>query len=170
MDFLELAHARYSCRKFSDREVEQEKIDKILEAAIAAQTAVNIQPYKIWVVKTPEKIDKLKLATQFTFGAKLVLIVGANEHEGWVRGFDKKNFAQIDASIVANHIMFETHNLGLGTTWVGYFEDSKLKAWFPKINGYEIVGLFPIGYPAEDAKPAPRHTDRKSVDEVVEYY
>ena len=169
MDFLHFADERYSCRKFSDREVEQEKIDKILEAAIAAPTAVNLQPYKIWVVREPKNIDKIKLSTQFTFGAKLILIVGANEQEGWVRGFDKKHFAQIDASIVATHIILAAQSLGLGSTWVGYFENVKLKSMFPKINDYEIVGLFPIGYPADDAKPATRHTDRKPVEELVEY-
>ena len=123
----------------------------------------------MWVIKDPANIEKLKASTQFTFGAKLVMIVGANEHEGWVRGFDQKHFAQIDASIVATHLMLETHDLGLGTTWVGYFEDSKLKAHFPKLRNYEIVGMFPIGYPSEDVKPAPRHFDRKSVNDVVEY-
>ena len=167
MDFLELAKDRYSCRKFSDKEVEQEKIDKILEAAIAAPTAVNIQPYKIWVLKSPEAVKKVSAATSFTFGANVIMIVGANEDEGWERGFDKKKFAQIDATIVATHLMLETHSLGLGTTWVGYFDENKLKGHFPKMNKYKIVGIFPIGYPADDAAPSSRHSLRKPKEELV---
>ena len=167
MDFLKLAKSRYSCRKLSDKEVEQEKIDKIIEAAIAAPTAVNIQPYKIWILKSPEAVQKASLATSFTFGAKLIMIVGADENEGWVRGFDKKNFAEIDAAIVATHLILEVHSLGLGTTWVGYFDENKLKGLFSKLNGYHIVGMFPIGYPADDATPSARHLTRKNKDEVV---
>ena len=63
--------------------------------------------------------------------------------------------------------MLEAHALGLGTTWVGYFDENKLKGQFSKLNGYKIVGLFPIGYPAEDAAPSGRHFSRKTKEELV---
>ena len=68
MNFLELVKARYSCRKMSDKPVEKEKLNQIIEAAIAAPTAKNLQPFKIWVLKSDEAMEKVKQTTHFTFG------------------------------------------------------------------------------------------------------
>ena len=167
MDFMELAKERYSCRKFSDKEVEQEKIEKILEAGILAPTAVNKQPFKIWVLKSEDAISKISQVTNYTFGAKLVFVIGADENEAWVRPFDNKNYAEIDTSIVATHMMLEVQNLGLGTTWIGYFDTAKLIELFPEMSKFSHCVLFPVGYPAEDAQPSPKHTQRKSKEELV---
>lgn len=168
MNFIDLANNRFSCRKFSDKEVEPDKINKVIEAAMAAPTAVNAQPVKIWVINTDESVKKMSNVTNYTFNAKTILVVGALKNSGWVRPFDNKNFAQIDATIVATHIMLEIHDLGLGTTWVGYFDPEKLVQEFEQMKDYDIVGIFPTGYPAQDAKPSPRHYESKRFDEMVE--
>ena len=168
MDFLKLAHERYSCRKFSNQVVEQEKIDKIIEAGMVAPTAINAQPFKIWVIKTQADVEKVALATPFTFGTSIIFAVGAKKEGAYMRNFDGKNFSEIDASIVATHMMLEIHDLGLGTTWVGHFDPVKLKENFPQMSGYEIVALFPVGYPASDAVPSDRHEVSKSFEELVE--
>lgn len=167
MSFLELAHNRYSCRKFSDKKVEHEKIDKIIEAAMASPTAINAQPIKIWIIQGEQNITKVAQATPFTFGTNLIFAVGAKIGEGYTRKFDGKNFAQIDATIVATHMMLEIHDLGLGTTWVGHFDPAKLKEQYPQMNEYEIVGLFPTGYPSEDATPSDRHEVSKPKKDLV---
>ena len=169
MAFLELAHERYSCRKFNDKPVEQDKIDKIIEAALAAPTAVNKQPFKIWVIKDASAIEKLAQITPFTFGAKVIFAVGASESEAWNRPFDKKSFADIDGSIVATHMMLEIQNLGLGTTWVGYFDEKNLIDNFPQMEGYNIVALFPTGYPANDVEISEMHYISKNKEEIVSY-
>ena len=168
MEFLELAKSRYSCRNLTDRKVEAEKVDKILEAAIAAPTACNKQPFKIWVIEKDEDIEKIKVATRFTFGAKLFFVVGAKQDEGWVRKYDGREFADVDASIVATHMMMEIEALGLGTTWVGHFNNTELINQFSNMEGYDLIAIFPVGYPEEDAKPIDMHFQRKSVDELVE--
>jgi len=167
MNFLELTKARYSCRKMSNKEVEPEKLEQVLQAGIAAPTAKNLQPYKIWVIKSDEAMEKLKQATNFTFGAKIVLAVGGNKKEAFTRPIDQVNFAVIDATIVATHLLFAIQDAGLATTWVGMVDEPKLKELFPQMADYEIVALFPLGYAAEDAKPSPRHTERRSKDEAV---
>ena len=167
MEFLELAKARYSCRKLTAKEIEPEKIERILQAAIVAPTAKNIQPFKIWKVTTPSAMDKLKQTTKFTFGAELALIVGVKYDNAFVRPFDNVNFALIDGSIVATHIMLAVQDEGLATTWVGYFDAPKLKELFPEMQDYELIAVFPIGYPADDAKPSNRHEDRKNIAELV---
>ena len=63
MSFLDLAQARYSCRQLTDKAVEPEKIQRILQATIAAPTAKNLQPYTIWQIQSAEAMAKLKQTT-----------------------------------------------------------------------------------------------------------
>ena len=167
MNFLELAKARYSCRKMSEKPVEPEKLEQILQAGIAAPTAKNLQPYKIWVIKSAEAMEKIKQATHFTFGANIVLAIGGKKSEAFVRPSDNENFAIVDASIVATHLLLAIQDAGLATTWVGMFDAPKMKELFPEMQDYELVALFPLGYAADDAKPSPRHEDRRSMNEAV---
>ena len=86
-----------------------------------------------------------------------------------MRSFDKKNFADVDASIAATHMMLEIEALGLGTTWVGHFDAPKLKELFPEMADYELVAIFPVGYPAEDAKPSTRHAERAGIEMIADW-
>ena len=167
MSFLELAHARYSCRSLSDKPVEDTLIEKLLEAARIAPTARNFQPWHLWLFRSPEAIEKLGTATPFLFGAKTALVMGTKRDDAWTRKFDGYNMAPVDAAIAGTHIILAAHDLGLGSTWVGVVDAPLLKKLYPEMEGYEIVGAFPIGYPAADAAPSPRHTERKSIDELV---
>lgn len=167
MSFLELAKARYSCRKLTDKEIEPDKIDRILQAAIAAPTAKNIQPYRIWKISSAEAMNNIKQATNFTFGAKFGLLVGVDKEQAFVRPFDKVNFGNIDGAIVATHIMLAVKDEGLDTTWVGWFDAPKLQELIPETKNYELIAFFPIGYAADDAKPSNRHEDRRSIAEAV---
>ena len=162
-DFLQLAHDRYSVRKLSDREVEQEKIDKIVEAGLKAPTARNLQPFKIWVAKSAEAKNKINKANTFPFvhQAPVLIVVGANAKEGWVRQFDNKSFADVDAAIVATHIMLAIHDLGLGTTWIGRFDEEVLKAEFDEMKDFSLIAIFPVGYIADDCVPSERHPECK---------
>ena len=84
-----------------------------------------------------------------------------------MRKYDGRNFADVDASIVGTHIMLAAHDLGLGTTWVGHFDAPAVHEAFPETEGYDLVALFPIGYPADDASPAEHHFSRKPASELV---
>ena len=162
-DFLQLASDRYSVRKFSDKAVEQEKIDKIIEAGLKAPTARNLQPFKIWVAKSAAAKNKINKANTFPFvhQAPVLIVVGANAKEGWVRQSDNKSFADVDASIVATHIMLAIHDLGLGTTWIGHFDEKVLKAEFGEMKDYSLIAIFPVGYIADDCVPSERHSECK---------
>ena len=171
MEFLKLAKERFSCRKFSSRPVEDEKLEKILDAAILAPTAKNVQPFKIWVFKTDEALRKIKSAIPFPWLSDISVIfaVGGTTEGAFVRPSDNRNFEDVDATIVATHMMLEIQELGLGTTWVGFFDVPKLKEFFPEMKDYDLVALFPVGYPADDVQPADRHSVRKNKAEVVKY-
>ena len=169
MQFSELVKARYSCRKFSDKPVEDEKLNAILDAGISAPTAKNVQPVKIWLIKSPEALAKITSCAPFAWmhNASAVITVGGTEEGAFVRPSDGRNFEDVDAAIVATHIMLAIHDEGLGSTWVGYFDAPKAKELFPEMSGYDLVALFPVGYPADDASPADRHFIRKDKSEMV---
>ncbi len=163
--FQSLAKSRYSCREFRDTPLTEQQIGHILEAARLAPTAANRQPVHVWVVKSPEALGKLKGATDYTYGAPVVFMVGAKSDAAWVRKYDGKNGAEVDAAIVGTHIMLEASALGLGNVWVGSFDPARIKADFPETEGYEIVCLFPVGVAAAGAGPL--HARRQSVEEFA---
>lgn len=168
MEFQELIQKRYSCRKFSGRKVEQKLLDQIIEAGRIAPTACNLQPVKIFQLASDRARDAIRSTCSCTFGADSFLLVGCKEEEGWQRCFDQRKFADVDAAIVASHMMLAIEDLGLSTTWVGYFDAPRLQSLLPQLQGYELIALFPIGYAAEDAAPADRHFSRKAADEILE--
>ncbi|WP_041230307.1 nitroreductase family protein [Deferribacteres bacterium DY0037] len=167
MDFLELAKDRYSVRKFSERKVEQEKIDSILEAGRLAPTAVNYQPQRILVISSDESLDKFRDCTPYHFNAPLALLVCYDSEVSWKRSFDNKDMGEVDASIVATQMMLEVTNLGLGSTWVGHFDPEKIRNAFKIPANIVPVALFPVGYPAESSKPSPKHSSRLAITETV---
>lgn len=170
-DFLSLAKARYSCRRLEPVSVDAETLEKILEAARCAPTAHNNQPVKIWVIQSETALAAVKETAAFPFvqAVNCILAVGALPAEAWVRPFDGKNFADVDGAIVATQMMLAIHNLGLATTWVGHFDADKLKAAFPEMIPYDMIALFPLGKPAEGARPSRLHEDRKPAEESISW-
>ena len=169
MEFTELIKARYSVRKLQSKAVEADKLEAILEAARVAPTACNNQPQKLLVVQSAEAMAKLAKCTPFTFNAPLAIIVCVDMTECWERPFDGNKSGEVDAAIVGTHIVLKVAELGLGTTWVGYFDPAKVKAQFALPDTLVPVAVFPIGYPASDAAPAAFHTQRKPLEETVQY-
>lgn len=89
MDFFTLAKNRYSVRKFSERSVEPEKLEKVLEAARVAPTAHNYQPFRIYVLKSKDAIAKIRELTPCAFNAPIVLMVTICRDEQWVNELEK---------------------------------------------------------------------------------
>lgn len=168
MKFEELAKKRYSCRNLSPKEIDKKLINTILETAISAPTAVNKQAFKIFIMESEESKKKIKEVSKWDFGAETFLIVASKNDDAWTRKYDNHNFGEIDASIVATHIMLQITDLGLETTWIGHFNAPRLKELCPEMKNYELIAIFPIGYPTEDAKPSDKHFQRKSKEELVE--
>ena len=166
MEFLELAKKRFSVRKFEEKPVEEEKIQKIMEAGRVAPTAKNFQPTKVYVIKSEEALEKLRAITPATFKAPVVMLVCTDEASAWVNPFDDFNSHVMDSSIICTHMMMEAEDLGLGTTWVCWFDTAKVKEVFGLPEGIQPRCLLPVGYPAADVKPAPLHDQRKPVEEI----
>ena len=167
MDFNTLIQNRYSCRAFSTSPVEQAKIDRILEAGRIAPTAVNKQPVHVWAVTAPDTLEAIKGVTRSNYGAPLLLIVGCRPADAWVRRYDGKNGAEVDASIVATYLMLAAENEGLATLWVGSFDPALLSGLLPGTDGYELVAMINVGYPAPGTAPSDKHGQRIGMDAFV---
>ena len=166
--FLETAEERYSVRAFRPDAVEDEKITAMLHAARLAPTACNNQPQKIYVVKNEELRAKLAKVTPCTYGAPVIFVVCFDETVSAkgkvVPGYD---FGYTDAAIVCTHLMFEAHEQGLGSCWVGWFAEDDVKQALSLPENIRVADLLPVGYPAEDAKPAALHTSKKPLSETT---
>ncbi len=168
MDFLKLAGERYSCRKFSDRPVEQEKINSILAAAGIAPTAHNYQPFRIYILKSKGAMAKICEITKMTFRAPVVYLICMVESEGWVNEFDGVfNSAELDAGIVITHMMLEAQDLGLGSICACWFDQKLVKDSFGIPDGEQPVALVSVGYPDEKAHPARLHFQRKDMKDII---
>lgn len=167
MKFLELAEQRYSVRKYKDTPIEPEKLNMILEAGRIAPTAKNNQPQKIYVVESTEALEKIKKYTGSHFNAPCILIICYDEKLTW---FDRRiEQASIDPAIVLTHIMLQATELGIGSVWVGACDFEGLHKDFNLPGNYKPIALMPLGYPAEDSVPNPRHTIRKNLEETVQF-
>ena len=168
-DFMELAKARYSVRKFLDKKVPKEIIEKIIEAGMIAPTGCNNQPQRVIVVESQEGLAKIKECTRCHFDAPLVFIISYNKDECWKRPYDGKLSGDIDASIVTTQMMLEAANLGIGSCWVMHYRPEVLKEKFALPDNIESTALLVMGYPAEDAAPAPGHEKSRPENELVSW-
>ena len=169
MDFLTLAKERYSCRYFSDKKVEQEKINKILEAARLAPTGRNSQSQRILVLTDEAELNKLSGCTPYGWNAPLVMIICYDKNECWHRDIDDFDGGAQDICIVTTHMMLEVTDLGLGSTWVGAFDPFKAREIYNIPENLEVAAILPIGYPSESAHPSRLHNDRKPIEEIAFY-
>ena len=167
MEFNDVLQRRYSCRAFESTPVEKDKVDRILEAGRIAPTAVNKQPVHIWAVSNPDTLEAIKGVTRSNYDAPLILVVGCRPSDAWVRRYDGKNGADVDASIVATYLMLAAENEGLATLWVGSFDPALLSDLLPDAESYEPVAMINVGYPAAESTPSPMHGTRKSAYEFV---
>lgn len=169
MNFMELAKKRYSCRSFKKAQVEKEKLDLILEAARIAPSGGNLQPLRLIVVQEQNGLEKISKATSM-YNAPLAIIVCCDTNEVWTRPFDGKSLADIDASVVTDHMMMEATELGLDTVWVCYFKPNVIKNEFNIPSNLEPINILVIGYGnGEPASPNRHNQTRKPLNELVVY-
>jgi nitroreductase len=159
MDIFEVIEKRRSVRKYEGRDIADDDLRKILEAARLAPSAYNAQEYKIFVVKEKQKKEVLASAVAQPFIAQAPVILA-----GIALNPDRKYYA-IDIAIAFDHISLSATALGIGSCWIGAFGNEQIKEIIGAPENSKVVILMPLGYPAD--KPIPKM--RKSFDELVEY-
>ena len=171
MDFAELAKNRFSCRAFTDRAVEPEKLAQVLEAGRIAPTAVNGQPVFVKVIKSPEMLKKIRGLTRMAYNAPVVLMVCYDDNKVYtpVTYLDDFKSGIMDSSIVTTSMMMQATDLGLATLWARGFNASHIEHEFGFEPNVKLACLLDIGYAdAENGGPSPRHSVRKPMEEFAE--
>ena len=167
MDLLTLAKQRCTTRGFTDKEVEKENLDKILEAGRVAPSACNRQPQRIIVVEKPENIKKVEKAYR-TFGSTCVLIVCQDKSDPLIRPFDGKCSGDLDIGIICDHMMLAARELNIGSVMVGLFDPAIVRKECGIPEHIEPTALLLLGYPSDRFLSSDRHkTERKPLWETV---
>jgi nitroreductase len=158
---------RISVRKFEAREVELEKIEKILAAGMQAPSAMNQQPWEFYVVTNPEILQKLGQSGPYSGPASKAPAAIVSVYRK--SGLPVPAYAPIDMSIAMENIWLETDSLGLGGVWIGtYPMQERMDAVRKVLNipdSLEVFALFPFGYPAEK-RPQQDRTDIRRIHYV----
>ena len=168
MDFQELINVRYSARAYKPDAVEEEKLEKVLQAAVLAPTAANRQPFRVIVIRTEGREEELKqiYGRDWFVQPSIVLCVCAVLEESWERRmYDGLNYYQVDAAIVMDHIIMAATDLDLGTCWIAAFNPDAAREVLALPDGVEPVIFTTLGYAADELRPK----KRKDVSELVHY-
>lgn len=169
MKFKEVIEKRYSCKKFSDRLVEKEKLESVLNAGRLAPTAKNLQGQRIYVVQSSEALEKIDALTPCRYGARTVLIVAFDRNNVFTYPGQVYDSGIEDVSIVASHMLLAATDEGLDSCWVNLFDPDKLAEAFDLPENESPVMLLDLGYAAEGAGPLENHFSRKPLGETVTY-
>ena len=173
MDFLELTKQRYSERFFdSTRMVEDEKLDRILEAGRQAPTAANKQPQRLFVIKSKEAYQKAQSASfSSLYNAPVVVLVCYDLDSTWHNQRDRLlpdyNSGEQDCAIVATQMMYAAEELGVHTIWIRGFDALVLQQAFNLPANMIPAMMLPLGYPSANSAPSPMHFKRKAIEEIV---
>jgi nitroreductase len=170
MECLEAIRTRRSIRNYLDKPVEQDKLSAVLEAVRISPSWANMQCWRMVVVKdraTHEKISDLSYVEEFfspkgyksnpakkaLAEAPVVIVLCADPAASGVLW--NQNYYLVDTGIAAQSLMLAAQALGLGTVFVGVYNEEKIKSLLSIPSSVRVVGLFPMGYPAEGKKDGP---------------
>ncbi len=169
MEFKEVIKNRYACKKYSEKKLEPEKLQAILEAGRLAPTAKNLQEQHIYVLQSPEALAKVDKITPCRYGASTVLAVAFDHDNVFVYPGEKRNSGMEDASIVATHMILAAADEKVDSCWINRFDPELLAQELGLPENEEILMLMDLGYAAEGFEPLPNHTKRKELSETVSY-
>ena len=155
---------RVSIRKYKEQEVEQEKIERMLRAAMAAPSACNQQPWEYYVVTNKNKIEALSKTSPYTGCAKhapLVFVACYRKEEGIIA----PSYQEIDLSASVENLLLEADELGLGAVWMGIAPGIERMEAVRKVldlpERLNAFALIPCGYPAESRPQQDRYEEKR---------
>ena len=162
MEFMDVISKRRSIRKYKSDPVPQADIEYILEAARLAPSWANSQCFKFIVVKHPEVKEKLAEAgNSWIAQAPVIVTVCADPSKPGTKG--DQAYYMLDVGIAMEHLILAAADRGLGTCWIGAFDEDAAKAALGVPDNIRVVASTPLGYPAEDPEPRPR----RPLEEIV---
>lgn len=166
MDVFTAIQSRRSIRKYTAAPVEEEKLLKVLEAARLSPSARNLQQWKFIVVRdehTKAQLCEAACGQDFVAQAPVILVACGTDPEGIMTCGQYRH--SVDLSIALSFMILEAQEQGLGTCWLGRFDEARVKEILGIPGGVRVVAMTPLGYPGENPVPRPR----KSLSEIVCY-
>ncbi len=165
LDVLEAVKTRRSIRCYQKKQVEEQKLSRILEAGRLSPSAVNFQPWRFILVK--DQTVKERLSKSYTrpwfVKAPIIIVVCAIPEKAWKRS-DGEEFWKIDAAIATQCMVLAATAEGLGTCWIGAFDENKAKEALGIPENVRVVVMVSLGYAAEQKGQV---TERKSLAEII---
>ena len=171
MDFYEVIETRRSVRAYKPDPVPDEVLKKVLNAARIAPSGSNRQPWKFIIIKESERKKKMiDLCEGQKFVAEApVLIVACGRNIHYNRGGWMGDYSMIvDLAIAMDHLTLAARAEGLGTCWIGSFDNEGIKKFLNIPEDVNVVALTPLGYPANPDVFQPVR-DRKKLEEIISY-
>lgn len=162
MNVFETIEARRSVRAYQARAVEEDKLRSILAAMNRAPSAGNCQAYQVYLVREPalkRQLAEASLEQAFVAQAPVVLVFCTDPARAARYGKRGENlYCLQDAAVAVAYAQLAATALGLGTCWVGAFNEDAVAAALRLPPAHRPVAILPIGYPAENPPPTPRRT------------
>jgi len=167
MEFEKLIAKRFSVRSFTDQKVDKKIILEILNAARLAPSAVNFQPWHFVIITEPVNLTEFQEVYHRGWfrEAPVYIVICADYQQSWKRKSDGKDFADIDAAIVIDHLVLKATEMGLGTCWVCNFDVGLARKILQIPEHIEPIAIIPLGYSTLEA---PLKT-RKPLSEMLHW-
>lgn len=170
MDVFEAIKGRRSIRAFKKDAVSHACVERLIDAARWAPSAGNIQPWEFVIVKKQEAKRRLVEAARgqsFIEEAPVVIVVCADENRS-SQGYGERGktlYCIQDTAAAIQNINLAAHSLGLGTCWIGAFDEEEASDVLKIPEGVRPVAMVPVGYPGE----SPSRRRRRPLNEIVHY-
>ncbi len=165
---MDLIEKRKSIRSYKPQDVEEEKLNYILQAFRKAPSAKNLQPWKLIIVKDKKKISDLSIVCNnqtFLSEAPILIVACAKEDEAYGVMGGYMNSYPIDIALALEHLILAATEKGLGTCWIGAFKEKLVKDLLDVPDNVRVVAITPVGYPAVEG----RTRGRKPISKIVCY-
>ena len=170
MEFYDVIKTRRSVRSYKPDPIPDDVLKRVLDAARIAPSGSNRQPWKFIVVKDEETKKKLVPACHnqsWMAEAPLIIAACAQELDYNRGGYMGKLSGVMDATIAFTHLILAARAEGLGTCWIGAFDNERVKEILGVPEGWNVAALTPLGYPAEGENAFRETTSRKPLEEIV---
>ncbi len=168
MKILDIIRERRSVRKYKSDPIPDDVMGRVLEAARLAPSGKNGQPWKFILVEDQEMKEKLAEASRgqmFIANAPVVIVACGFPDKSYQRQGNYMKSWSIDVACAIDHLMLQAQEDGLGTCWIGAFEEKEVKPLLNIPEDVKVLALTPLGYP--DEKPHDR--GRKPMNEIISY-
>ena len=152
---------RYSCRAYQDRPIEQDKLDRIIEAARLAPSARNMQESRLVFVRDAKLRQQMQVAANNQpFVSQAAVVIAACAENDYVMRCGQK-CGPIDVAIALEHIALQAVAEGLGTCWIGSFFPEQVRQVLGIPENVAVIELMTLGYPADKARDKKREPAAK---------